>query len=117
MRSSSTLILVTEDEKADGTNWRKKILFLLVCSLVVMMGLLVALIVVSVKLADKEDPIFQNSTFSGFGEWKEVGQCSRECGGGKRNETRTCWLSDMLCFGNNTRQVDCNQHECQGWYL
>ena len=64
MRSSSSFILLTEDEKADGTNWRKKILFLLVCSLVVMMGLLVALIVVSVKLADKEDPILPSSVLA-----------------------------------------------------
>ena len=124
MSSSSNFELLSKDVKADGTKWKRKILLLLMCFLVVILGLLVALIVVSVKLADKEDSIFQNSTFAsssrrlgGFAEWKKIGQCSRECGGGMRKEIRTCLLSHISCFGNNIRHVPCNQHKCQGWYM
>ena len=48
-------MLLIGDENADGTtNWRKKILFLLLCYLLVVLGLLVALMIVIVKLAQKK---------------------------------------------------------------
>ena len=105
MSSSGIFKFLTEDEKGDGTNWRKKILLLIIGSLVVILGLLVALIVVSVKLADQDDQIYENLSrnLGGLGEWKRVGRCSRECGGGMRTEGRTCWPSEKNCSGIKTR--------------
>ena len=118
MSSSSIFKWFTEDEKGDGTNWRRKILLLIMCSLLVILGLLVALIIVSVKLADQDDPISENLSrnLGGLGEWKRIGRCSRECGGGMRTEERTCHLLNRNCSEIKTRQVLCNQHKCQGQY-
>ena len=118
MSSSSIFKLLTEDERGYRTNWRKKILLLLMCSLLVILGLLVALIVVSVKLADQDDPISENLSrnLGGLGEWKRFGRCSKECGNGTMTEERTCYILDGNCSGIKTRQVQCNQHECQGIY-
>ena len=118
MSSSSIFKGFTEDKKGDGNNWRRKILVLLMCFLLVILGLLVALIIVSVKLADQDDPISENLSrnLGGLGEWKRFGRCSKECGNGTMTEERTCYILDGNCSGIKTRQVQCNQHECQGIY-
>ena len=111
MSFSSDFKLFMDDENSDGAiKWRKKILFLRMCSLLVILGLF-ALIVASVKLGQKEDQIFQNSTFvssstmlGGFGELKRIEQI----------KTGIFWLIDKICFEDKTQQAPCNEPKSQG---
>ena len=104
-----------EEDGSGGAiiQWRKKIQRQLKALLLVVGLLVLALIVVSAELADEPD----FASLGGWGRWEKVGQCSRECGGGKIMEKRSCRLSDDMksyCTGNSTRMVPCNQPPCQG---
>ena len=53
-------------------------------------------------------------------EWNDwsFGNCSKSCGGGKRNKTRTeKVLADHggnKCVGNDSTEENCNDQECLG---
>ena len=55
----------------------------------------------------------------GFSEWSRYGECSEECGGGKKESTRTCTNpipahGGRGCVGELIRTEECNTHECPG---
>ena len=106
-----------EEENAGATTiWKRMTLPLLICLVLVIVGLVLALILVSV---DKEDaPLMLDvraiRQLKGWGEWGKVGHCDRECGGGNQIEKRTCHLGFGICIGDKRQTVPCNTHICQG---
>ena len=51
-----------------------------------------------------------------WNEW-EVGECSEECGGGTRINTRTKRVEEMFggtCDGESRVEEDCNTENCPG---
>ena len=56
-------------------------------------------------------------------EWNEwqVGECSKTCGAGIRNSTRTAKaiteFEGQKCVGSHTITESCNAHECPGSIL
>ncbi|KAL4227864.1 hypothetical protein ACF0H5_013302 [Mactra antiquata] len=45
--------------------------------------------------------------------WSEYGECSRSCGGGLANKTRTCLGASQTCIGSDIRFKVCNTMECE----
>ncbi|XP_060579730.1 ADAMTS-like protein 1 isoform X1 [Ruditapes philippinarum] len=45
-------------------------------------------------------------------DWGEYGNCSRPCGGGLVNKTRTCLGATHTCTGTNIRYKVCNTQAC-----
>ena len=61
-----------------------------------------------------------NISFSVHCEWNDwvEGECSKECGGGMKTNTRTEKVSaehgGEECPGPDSEEVSCNEHECPG---
>ena len=55
-----------------------------------------------------------------WGEW-EIGECSKDCGGGVRLNLRQKTQEDLFggepCEGVATAEEDCNTHNCPGSIL
>ena len=55
-----------------------------------------------------------------WNDWDE-GDCSKPCGGGLRNNTRTEKVAaengGAACVGENVEEVECNTQECEGKLL
>lgn len=56
------------------------------------------------------------SSESGWTEWSEWSECSRQCGGGRQQRTRTCegGYRSTDCDGPNVMERACNVHRCKG---
>ncbi|XP_052283601.1 ADAMTS-like protein 1 isoform X4 [Dreissena polymorpha] len=52
------------------------------------------------------------STSAEWSEWGLYGECSRPCGGGLSNRTRTCLGDSNTCDGTNIRFKTCNKQDC-----
>ena len=55
-----------------------------------------------------------------FSDWIDVGNCTRECGGGTQEQIRVCDNPRPSCGGRNciglkTQVVQCNLQCCPGW--
>merc|ERR1719419_1243248 len=48
--------------------------------------------------------------------WSTWGDCSKPCGGGERQKTRSVRVQEQhggaVCSGNNTEKESCNNHPC-----
>lgn len=53
-----------------------------------------------------------------WSSWGKYGNCSRPCGGGLANKTRTCLGASHTCTGTNIRYKICNTVVCFffAWY-
>ena len=55
----------------------------------------------------------------GFTKWSDFGKCSKSCGGGSQESTRSCTKPKPLyggdaCEGPVSRTRACNTHACPG---
>ena len=51
--------------------------------------------------------------------WQDNTQCSRSCGGGNKQQNRSCTnpvpqCGGVSCLGNKHRTVPCNEQHCPG---
>ena len=58
----------------------------------------------------------------GWTVWHNSTQCSHSCGGGNRQQRRSCtnpvpWCGGVECAGTNNRTVSCNEQCCPGSIL
>ena len=58
------------------------------------------------------EAIVNETVVENLESWSQWTDCSKKCGGGMWNRTRTCEEGN-LCSGKNTEEVDCNQQPCQ----
>ncbi|XP_070574606.1 uncharacterized protein [Ptychodera flava] len=49
---------------------------------------------------------------NGYDEWSPWSPCSRSCSGGVRSKSRTCWMMDKSCPGDEVVTMQCNTQEC-----
>lgn len=57
------------------------------------------------------------NTEGGWSEWSEWSECSRQCGGGRQQKTRTCdglGYRSSECDGPNLMERVCNLQPCKG---
>ncbi|NUN06245.1 MAG: thrombospondin type-1 domain-containing protein [Bdellovibrio sp.] len=62
-------------------------------------------------------PATATPTHGGWSAWVNQGLCSRTCGGGLQNQTRTCTNpapanGGAACTGPSSQQIACNTHAC-----
>merc|ERR1719219_2155252 len=53
----------------------------------------------------------------GWGSWGSYGSCSKNCGGGTKNRTRSCdspepQLGGQTCLGASSQSASCNTYSC-----
>ena len=59
----------------------------------------------------------QGVDLGGWGEWEDFGDCSKECGGGQKEQRRKCWIVGGICStGPSSRTVGCNNYTCPGLF-
>ena len=59
------------------------------------------------------DFVFPTAT---WGSWGSYGSCSKECGGGRQTQYRSC--SGLgSCSGSSSYTRSCNTHECGKEYV
>lgn len=66
----------------------------------------------------KQNPFLltdSGNTEGGWSEWSEWTECSRQCGGGRQQKTRTCdGYRSSDCDGPNMMERVCNLQSCKG---
>jgi len=54
--------------------------------------------------------------------WQDSTQCSRSCGGGTKQQSRSCtnpvpYCGGVNCLGKKHRTVTCNEKHCPGMHI
>ena len=57
-----------------------------------------------------------------FTSWENIGECSNSCGGGTKQQRRSCTNPSPThggndCTGNTSRTISCNNQPCTGIQL